>query len=211
MAWALRWSTSKLPHAPDRIRASLAVLAAALIASDPAGAQETVPPTSFPAHEQAAKLHYEKGTAAYALGDFVEAARQYEAAFRLKLDPALLFDAAQAHRRAGNRVRAIELYENLLQVFPTATGHEVAEQHLTALRKSVATEKGLQSESPTAAPPGPLGVDERNGPGGPARPLYRRTWFLATVASLVVGAVVTVAVLSAGAREVRPSWGRVGQ
>jgi tetratricopeptide (TPR) repeat protein len=187
------------------------MVAATLLAGAPLRAQETTPPTSSPWDETAAKLHYEKGTAAYALGDFVEAAREYEAAFRLKLDPALLFNAAQANRRAGNRQRAIELYANLLRVFPTAAGHEKAQQHLDELRRAAATEPLTTSAPPSTAPPPPLVLREgRPPPAAPQPALYHQTWFLATVAGIVVAGVVTAAVLSVGDRPARPSWGQVG-
>ena len=168
-------------------------------------------PQHLPRDEAAAKLHYEKGTAAYALGDFVEAARQYEEAFRLKLNPALLFNAAQAQRRAGNRQRAIELYENLLRVFPTGSGHEKARQHLDELRRSV----GMALPA-TSAPPGPTplapALREGGPPPGPARPrstirrgFWRRSprWW-----SRVWSAWRYCA---AGDKPARPSWGQVGR
>ena len=54
-----------------------------------------------------ARRHYEKATAAFGLGKYDEAAREYEAAFELKPDPALLYNAAQACRLAGRSARAI--------------------------------------------------------------------------------------------------------
>jgi tetratricopeptide (TPR) repeat protein len=186
-------------------------MAAALLTSAAAEAQVTPPPqpTVSPGDEAAAKLHYEKGTAAYALGDFAEAARQYEAAFRLKLDPALLFNAAQAHRRAGNRQRAIELYENLLRVFPTTEGREKARQHLQELRKAEAADASTAG-APAPAPPPAIELGPRP-PGDVAEtpPTYKKTWFWVTVGGIVLAGVATALVLSAGDKPARPSWGRV--
>src|SRR5438105_2708531 len=42
----------------------------------------------------AAKRHYEVGTAAYDLGEFVRAAEEYREAYRAKPQPALLYDIA---------------------------------------------------------------------------------------------------------------------
>ena len=206
---SLLWLPGKLPEVPGRFRASVVVAAVALLASAPARGQETITPDKSAVwDETAAKLHYDKGTAAYALGDFVEAAYQYEAAFRLKADPALLFNAAQAHRRAGNRRRAMELYQNLLRVFPTAKGHQVARQHLDELRRSVAMEPPGTSDQLALPPPV---LTEGQLPPEPARPaFYYQTWFLATVSAVVVAGVVTAAVLSVGNKPARPSWGQVG-
>jgi tetratricopeptide (TPR) repeat protein len=68
-----------------------------------------------------ARAHYERGTSLYALGKFAEAAQEYEKAFELKPDPALLYNAAQAHRIAGNKQRALFLYQNFLRVFGTSS------------------------------------------------------------------------------------------
>ena len=67
----------------------------------------------------------------------------------------------------------------------------------------------------TSEPPGPTplapALREGGPPPGPARPaLYHQTWFLATVSAVVVAGVVGVAVLAAGDKPARPSWGQVG-
>jgi hypothetical protein len=41
----------------------------------------------------------------------------FEKAFELKSDPALLYNAAQSHRLAGNKERALALYQNHLRVY----------------------------------------------------------------------------------------------
>jgi tetratricopeptide (TPR) repeat protein len=64
-----------------------------------------------------AKAHYKRGLGEYALGNYAEAAKEYEAAFKLVPESALLFNAAQAHRFAGNRERALFLYQNYLRLF----------------------------------------------------------------------------------------------
>src|SRR5437762_2788493 len=63
-----------------------------------------------------ARIHYQKALAAYGLSNFAEAATEYEQAFALKPDPALLYNAAQAHRLAGNPERALQLYQNYLNL-----------------------------------------------------------------------------------------------
>ena len=61
------------------------------------------------AHAQSgeARAHFDRATSAFALGRFDDAAHEYEKAFDLKPDPALLYNAAQAHRKAGNKHRAL--------------------------------------------------------------------------------------------------------
>jgi tetratricopeptide (TPR) repeat protein len=208
----------------------------------PAGGQAPAAGTPAPSggagDEAAARAAYEKGTSAYALGDFAEAAKQYEAAFRLKLDPALLYNAAQAHRRANNRTRAIELYENLLRLFPNAPNRDVARQHLDELKKAApppaaGVAPGAVVPPPASTPPptpaagalvpppiptfapgsGPapaVGIEQASGAPGP-RPLWKKPWFWGAVAGVVVLGVVTAVAVSAGDDPAAmPSWGRVG-
>lgn len=56
-----------------------------------------------------AKKIYEEATAAFGLGKYAVAAEKYEAAFAIRPDPALLYNAAQSYRLAGNKPRALEL------------------------------------------------------------------------------------------------------
>jgi tetratricopeptide (TPR) repeat protein len=199
------------------------VLAAALLmgmstARTPVRAQ-TPPPSS----SDAVRAHYERATAAYALGNFAEAAVSYEKAFEVRPDPALLYNAAQAHRRAGNRGRAIELYRSFLQVFPRDDNRELAERHLRELERAAVGDAGLRPDggdaqpAPSAAAPaaGETGLTARVDPPSsvsapPRRTLSRRAWlWIAGAAAAVVAGTVTAFALT-GQRDPQPSWGRVG-
>jgi tetratricopeptide (TPR) repeat protein len=94
------------------------------------------------AEKMDARRHYEKATAAFGLGKYDEAAREYEAAFELKPDPALLYNAAQAYRLAGRNTRAIELYRNYLRLYGgEALNAEDARQHISRLEAAPGTER----------------------------------------------------------------------
>ena len=88
-----------------------------------------------------AKRLYEEATAAFGLGRYAEAAQRYEGAFALKPDPALLYDAAQAYRLAGNKVRALELYRNYLRLYPDRSNADDARNHVAALRRAIEDER----------------------------------------------------------------------
>ncbi|MGH8324723.1 MAG: tetratricopeptide repeat protein, partial [Steroidobacteraceae bacterium] len=62
------------------------------------------------ADETDAKPLYNRAATAYALGRYSEAAKLFERVFELKQDPAVLYDAAQAHRLAGEKLKALVLY-----------------------------------------------------------------------------------------------------
>lgn len=90
----------------------------------------------------------------YALGEYSEAADEYEQAFRLKQDPALLYNAAQAYRLAGNHEKAIILYRNYIVLYPTEPNVDVAREQIEKLKQSSRTEP-RPSIQPAPATPSP--------------------------------------------------------
>lgn len=104
--------------------------------------------------EEDAKSCYEKGLSAFALADYTTAATWYEKAFALKPDPALLYNAAQSHRLAGDKQRALVLYRNYLRVFAREikNGDEVR-RHIAELERAIRSdEKAARSQPVTPAP-----------------------------------------------------------
>ena len=100
-----------------------------------------------------ARAHFEQGNSAFALGRYAAAALEYEKAFALRSDSALLYNAAQAHRMANNKARALELYQNYLRVFPKVTNREEVQRHIATLKTAIETEQRSQSSPPTAPVP----------------------------------------------------------
>jgi tetratricopeptide (TPR) repeat protein len=160
------------------------------------------------ADDEEAKGHYEKATAAYALGHFGEAAEHYEKAFALKPDPALLYNAAQAYRRAGNRERALALYTSYLQVFPNGPNTEVAARWAQELKATLAAERAR------APAPAPAPVALAPAPAAPApraqRSLVKRPWFWVAAGAVVAGSALTLALTSRGTKDPEPTFGAVG-
>jgi len=85
-----------------------------------AGLILTAPPARLATAADAddAKAHYQKATAHFAVGEYREAAVEYEEAFKLKQDPALLYNAAQSFRLAGDNQKALLLYNNIVKLYP---------------------------------------------------------------------------------------------
>ena len=101
------------------------------------------------ADENEAKSLFTRGRTAYALGRFSEAAELFEKAFELKQDPAILYNAAQAHRLAGDKKKALVLYQNYLRLFgEQANGSEV-ERRITELKAAIETENAAKTNPPT--------------------------------------------------------------
>jgi tetratricopeptide (TPR) repeat protein len=187
------------------LRVATTVLAAVLAVASAARADDKAD----------ARAHYDKATTAYALGHFADAAAEFEQAFTLKADPAILYNAAQAYRLAGNRERALQIYKNYLRVYGRRAEHASdVEWHIAELEKQPASAPpapSVESASLTAPPPVPAVTGQApaprpapaslvSQPAPPAtearRPIYERWWFWAGAGAAVVGAVVTGVVLA---------------
>jgi tetratricopeptide (TPR) repeat protein len=97
-----------------------------------------------------ARAHYEKATGAYALGRYADAAAEFEQAFTLKPDPAILYNAAQAYRLAGKKERALELYRSYRRVYGRRAEHAPdVEKHVAELEKAIEADKHASSAEST--------------------------------------------------------------
>jgi hypothetical protein len=126
----------------------LAIVAAVLLTLAPARAQDRL---------SDAREHFDKGVAAFALGHYADAADEYEKAFQLKTDPALLYNAAQAHRLAGHYERALELYQSFDRIFGKRTkSAPKVQKHIDELTRLLASRSREPERPPVAAtPPSP--------------------------------------------------------
>lgn len=162
---------------------------------------------------------YKRATALFALRKFSEAAALYERAFELHNEPPILYNAAQAYRLAGNKQRALDLYQSLLQIYGNGFPN-VAEvnMHIKHLKRAIEADRqaSTQQNNPVMADPtkppfvyvGPQ-PPQPPPPGPPSvvvvapipvekRPLTKRPWFWGVVgggAAVVVGAVILGVVL----------------
>lgn len=146
---------------------------------------------------------YRRAQAFYALGKYSEAAPLFEKTFELKPDPALLYNAAQAHRFGGNKPRALALYENYVRVYGEQIPNRAEVNNLIVqLRRAIETDQRAISAPPVGTvqpkaapvesapvvrePPRPAVVER---PPAIARPLRKRPWFW----GVLVGSVAVVA------------------
>ena len=127
------------------------LLAAALIAS--LVALSAAPAFAQQSEQEQAREHYKKGLAAYNLGQYSEAAAEFEAAYRLFLDPALLFNIAQAHRMNGELEKALNGYRSFLRTAPPGTRDRAqAEKWRQELEREIARAKAAAPSTPAPAP-----------------------------------------------------------
>ncbi|MGB8299070.1 MAG: tetratricopeptide repeat protein [Polyangia bacterium] len=106
--------------------------------------------------EGSAREHYVKGTRAYELGLYDEAIAEYMAAYKIKDDPALLFNLGQAHRLAGQAAEALRLYKTYLSKVPEAANRADVEGKIRELKELVEKQKQQpQTEPPAVSAPVP--------------------------------------------------------
>lgn len=152
-----------------------------------------VPVAPARAEKQDARKHYDRATAAFGLGRYAEAAAEYEAAFGLRPDSALLYNCAQSYRLAGNKARALELYRNYLRLFGEASNAEDARKHVNDLELEVAAERavsqrpeGFSSPSSKSTVVSPPIVAPSVGPTSVAGPPATSSTIVPTRGSLVL-------------------------
>jgi tetratricopeptide (TPR) repeat protein len=100
-----------------------------------------------------AREHYQKGTSFYDLGRYPEAIREFEAAYQIKNDPALLYNLAQSHRLAGNEEQALHFYRTYLRRVPKAPNRTEIEGRITQLEQLVSQNKAAQTAPPNVTMP----------------------------------------------------------
>jgi tetratricopeptide (TPR) repeat protein len=116
--------------------------------------------TSAHADVAAAREHFRKGKVLYDLQRYLEAAKEYEAAYEAKDDPALLFNIGQSYRLAHETQKALGAYRAYLRNVPDARNQPEVQSHIDALQQALDAQRGSQpppvtNPTPTEAPPPP--------------------------------------------------------
>jgi len=96
--------------------------------------------------------HVRKATAAYNLGKYADAAKEYEAAYEQTLDPNLLFNIAQAYRLAGDREKAITAYRSFVRSAPQSEQRRLAESKMRELEGQRPAAHSATGSAPVAEP-----------------------------------------------------------
>jgi tetratricopeptide (TPR) repeat protein len=149
-----------------------------------------------------ARAHFEEGTKAFNLGEFTRAAEEYKAAYKLKPDPAFLYNIAQSYRLAGDLANALFFYRSFLHSTPDAPNRHEVEGRIDTLDKQLAEQKRLETTPPNTTvtpsattaetpPPPSNGTEHLNEPQvtRPPTPLHKKWWLWTAVG----GAAVAVA------------------
>jgi tetratricopeptide (TPR) repeat protein len=89
---------------------------------------------------QDAREHYSKATRAYEVGQYDEAIAEFATAYKLKDDPSILFNLAQAHRMGGHRDEALRTYRMFLLKVPDSPNRREVEAIINTLSQQNGSE-----------------------------------------------------------------------
>jgi hypothetical protein len=169
------------------------------------------------AQEEEARKHFDEGTAAYNLGEFVRAAGEYRAAYKLVHDPAMLYNVGQAYRLANDPKQALFFYRAYLRSVPNAANRSEVVDRINKLEAELNESPATPPPSPSAPTPAP-GTSPSVAPlasvpepsSSPSRvtvaipqpivghsverPVYKK-WWPWTIAAVAIAAGVTVGVV----------------
>jgi tetratricopeptide (TPR) repeat protein len=147
----------------------------------------------------AAREHYKNGTKLFDIGKYLEAAREYEAAYQFKEDPSLLFNIGQSYRLAGEKDAALRAYKSFLRRSPEAGNRAAVQSRIDELQKAIdqeqkakegppdGTARPMTMQDPVVSPPAPRAPEKV--------PVYKKWWLWTIVGGVVVaGAAVGLGV-----------------
>lgn len=119
--------------------------------------------------EEQAKAKFVAGKQSYRLGEYDEAIALWKEAYRLKDNPAFLFNIGQAYREKGDLPKALQFFENYLKEAPAnASNRSDVEQRVAELKKLIEDQRASAKRPPnepvelnpttTADPVDPVGT-----------------------------------------------------
>jgi len=109
----------------------------------------------------AAKRHYEAGTTAYNLGDFLTAANEYREAYKARPLSAILYNIAQAYRLGGDFKQAVFFYRSYLRNVTDSPNRAECEERIRTLEAELAAQQAgpptppKETSAPGSATPAP--------------------------------------------------------
>ena len=188
------------------------------------------------ASEKAAKAAALEAKQAFDLGDFTTAIEKYEAAYKLKSAPGLLFNLGQSHRRAGNLDRATFYFRRYLETNPPEAQARATEEVLAQVEAQLAAEKTAQADAERAeAERQKLEAQRRHDADEqrrtlelektrlevanaqraaleaslkqpPPTPVTQRWWFWTAIGAVVVGGAVTATLVATAPKPVQTTF-----
>jgi tetratricopeptide (TPR) repeat protein len=137
----------------------VACVLAVAVSVAPGGAEAM---QASPAQKQEMMEHYERATRAYDIQKYQEAVEEYQKAYEIAGDPAMLYNVAQAYRLNGQLTEALHSYRRYLQRSPNARNREDVERKIADLEQTIETRRkaaeaeaaaARQARTPVTTPP----------------------------------------------------------
>jgi tetratricopeptide (TPR) repeat protein len=175
----------------QRVGALAVALAVALALPATASARERSDSLVSPEAQAQAKLHFQRGMAAFELGNFQEALDEYERAYQIAPLPGFLFNIGQCHRNLGNLRKAVFSFRLYLRKRPDAKNREAVQTLIRELEAKIDAERAAAKlRVPVyVAPPD----DGKRPPRRlPPPPIYKRWWFWTGIAAALGGGAVGI-------------------
>ncbi|MCG5055356.1 MAG: tetratricopeptide repeat protein [Myxococcales bacterium] len=110
-----------------------------------------------------------RGRALYDIGHFEEAIAEFEAAYQLTEEPALLYNLAQCHRRLEHAREAIALYRRYLTLAPGVPNRREIEERISDLERSLGPPEELAERTLSPRAPSTPWVPRAAAPSPPPR------------------------------------------
>jgi tetratricopeptide (TPR) repeat protein len=95
-----------------------------------------------------AREHFKSAQLHYSLGEFEDAVKEFREAYRLRQEPAILFNVAQSYRQLGKYSDAYFYYRQYLSQKPDAPNREEVESLIAQMRYQIDLEKEQQTRVP---------------------------------------------------------------
>jgi len=156
--------------------------------------------------KQEMRQHYEKATRAYDIEKYGEAVDEYQKAYEIGGDPAMLYNIAQAYRLNKQLPDALHFYRRYLQRSPNARNREDVERKINDLEQSIEAKRKADEAAAAAArlrappqatpPPRPAVLASPRLVTVPARPAEGVNGM--RVAGIVVTSVGAAALITSG-------------
>lgn len=120
----------------------------------------------------AAGQHFAAAQDAFGQGQYKRAAEEYQAAYNITKDPALLFNIGESWQRAGDGQSALAAYRQYLKEQPGAGDREEVEKRIAALEAAMLPPPGTQPAPGPTAPVAPAapGQEGQAAPGSEKAP-----------------------------------------
>ena len=109
-----------------------------------------------PVQKQEMKQHYEKATRAYDVQKYSEAVEEYQRAYEIGGDPAMLYNVAQSYRLNDQPGEAQRFYRRYLQRSPNARNRDDVEKKIADLEKTIEERRRKAAAAPPPVAPAPV-------------------------------------------------------